>query len=51
VKPILAGNTLEKIHIFDSDKSKWTTALLENIPPSSLPQDYGGNATALDIHS
>lgn len=50
VKPVLAGNTLAKIHIFDSDKTKWTAALLEHLPKGALSKEYGGDGLALDIH-
>lgn len=50
IKPVLAGNTLAKINIFDSDKKKWSAALLERIPKDALPNEYGGDAKAFDIH-
>lgn len=49
VKPILAQNTMDKIHIFDSDKKRWMEHLLQRIPKESLPKDYGGTGTAQDF--
>jgi len=50
VKPILAQNTMDKIHIFDSDKKRWLEHLLQTIPKESLPKDYGGTGKATDFY-
>jgi len=50
VKPILAQNTMDKIHIFDSDKKKWLEHLLQTIPKESIPKDYGGTGKATDFY-
>jgi len=49
VKPILAGNTLAKINIFDSDKTKWSSSLLEKLPEDALPEGCGGTAKLKDV--
>jgi len=51
VKPILAQNTMDKIHIFDSDKKRWLDHLLENMPTESIPKDYGGTGKAMDFYN
>ncbi|ODN05090.1 SEC14-like protein 2 [Orchesella cincta] len=50
VKPLLAQNTMDKIHIFDSDKKKWSAHLLELIPKEAIPKDYGGVGQATELH-
>lgn len=50
VKPLLAQTTMDKIHIFDSDKNaRWTDHILQYIPKESLPKDYGGAGSAMDF--
>lgn len=39
-KPIFSRRTLNKLKVFDSDKSKWLPALLEYMPMSSVPAEY-----------
>jgi len=50
IKPILAQCTMDKIHIFDSDKKRWQEHLLQGIPKESLPKDYGGTGKATDFY-
>jgi len=47
VKPILSARTMSKVVIFDSNQVKWKEALLNNIPSSSLPINYGGSGAQL----
>jgi hypothetical protein len=50
IKPILAGNTLKKIHIYDSDSKKYQAAFMEKMPMDSIPVLFGGSGQAIDLH-
>lgn len=42
IRPLLSARTLAKVQIFDSDVEKWQPIIYEQIPPESLPSNYGG---------
>ena len=42
----MSDHTVSKIQIFDSNREKWSKALLEHIDPDELPSNYGGTNTA-----
>jgi hypothetical protein len=44
VKPILSKHTLSKINIFDSNEEQWKAALVQKLPSSAIPEDYGGTS-------
>lgn len=35
--------TLNKVRIFGDNKAEWKAALLEDIDPLELPENYGGS--------
>jgi hypothetical protein len=39
-KPIFSRRTLNKLKVFDSDRTKWLPQLLEYMPMSSVPEAY-----------
>ncbi len=50
MKPLLAQKTVDKVHIFDSDKhSRWRDHIIQHIPKETLPKEYGGIGCAMDF--
>jgi hypothetical protein len=49
IKPFLSGKTLEKIQLFSYDADVWKRTLLAQIPPESIPEEYGGTAPPILI--
>jgi len=47
VKPFLSSYTLGKIEIYATDPKKWIPVLLENIPTTVAPKEYGGTGESL----
>ncbi|ODN05657.1 SEC14-like protein 2 [Orchesella cincta] len=48
VRPLLSARTLAKVQIFDGNVEKWKKTVLDQIPPDSLPSNYGGTGPAFE---
>lgn len=49
LKKFLNEYTVSKIHIFDSDRTKWEAEIKKHIPAQLLPTYFGGELIPMNV--